>query len=115
MSMKSTRAIPGLPMAVVRALRKLGQDLSVARRRRRLTMALVAERAFVSRNTLARAERGDPGVSIGIYASVLLALGMAERIGDLADPRSDSVGFALDEERLPKRVRHSAKRPRSPS
>jgi hypothetical protein len=72
-------------------------------------MALVSDRAFVSRSTLARVERGDSGVSIGIYASVLFVLGLADRIGDLADPRTDVVGLALEDERLPKRVRLSRK------
>ncbi len=103
--MKSTRALPALPAVVSRSLRKLGQDLSAARRRRRLTMALVADRALVSRNTLTRVERGDPGVSMGIYATVLFVLGLADRIGDLADPGTDQVGLALGEEQLPRRVR----------
>ena len=45
----------------------------------------MAERAFISRSTLVRVEKGDPGVSLGIYASVLFVLGMADRLGDLAD------------------------------
>lgn len=94
-----------LPGPVVRALKKLGHDLSVARRRRRLTMALVAERAFISRLTLARAERGDAGVSLGIYATVLFVFGMADRIGQLADPANDPVGRGLEEEQLPRRIR----------
>lgn len=103
--MKSSRAIAALPSPVLRALRKLGHDLSVARRRRRLTMALVAERAFISRLTLARVERGDPGVSLGIYATVLFVFGMADRVGELADPGRDPVGAGLEEEQLPRRVR----------
>jgi transcriptional regulator with XRE-family HTH domain len=103
--MKSTRALPALPTSDMRGLRKLGQDLSTARRRRRLTMAMVAERALVSRNTLARVERGDPGVSMGIYATVLFVLGMADGVGDLAESGKDPVGIALENERLPKRVR----------
>lgn len=112
--MKSTRAMPALPAAVRRSLEKLGQDLSAARRRRRLTMALVAQRALISRSTLARVERGDPGVSLGIYATVLFVLGMAERVGDLADARADAVGLALAEEQLPKRVRMPRRRPGTP-
>jgi transcriptional regulator with XRE-family HTH domain len=107
--MKASRALPALPLAVSRSLSKLGRDLSAARRRRRLTMALVAERAFISRTTLARVERGEPGVSLGIYATVLFVLGMAERIGELADPRTDAVGMALEDERLPRRIRSSRK------
>ncbi|MCW5750707.1 MAG: helix-turn-helix domain-containing protein [Alphaproteobacteria bacterium] len=103
--MKSSRSQPALPMGVRRALKKLGQDISAARRRRRLSMALMAERAFISRNTLARVEKGDAGVSMGIYASVLFVLGMSDRLGDLADAASDQIGLSLEEERLPRRIR----------
>lgn len=68
-------------------------------------MALMAERAFISRNTLARVEKGDAGVSMGIYASVLFVLGMSDRLGDLADAASDQIGLSLEEERLPRRIR----------
>ena len=70
-------------------------------------MALLAERAFISRNTLTRVEKGDPGVSMGIYASVLFVLGMEDRMGDLADAANDPVGLSLEEERLPRRIRAS--------
>jgi transcriptional regulator with XRE-family HTH domain len=103
--MKRSRARSGLPLAVRRALAKLGEDLSVARRRRRITMATLAERAFISRATLARVERGDAGVSMGIYATVLFVLGMLDRVSSLADAATDRLGQALEEEHLPKRVR----------
>ena len=105
--MKDSRAKKALPLSVRRALTKLGADISVARRRRNLPVALVAERAFVGRNTITRVERGDPGVSIGIYASVLFALGLTERLSDIADPNSDEVGMALESERLPIRARQN--------
>ena len=57
--------------------------------------------------TLHKVEKGQPGVSAGTYATVLFALGMADRLADVADPRHDSVGLALDEERLPQRIRLS--------
>lgn len=102
--MKASRALPALPAPIRHALKKLGRDISAARRRRRLTILLVAERAMVSRNTITRVERGDAGVSIGIYATVLFVLGLSEGLGALADPSSDAVGLGLEEERLPKRV-----------
>jgi transcriptional regulator with XRE-family HTH domain len=68
-------------------------------------MTLLAERAFVARSTLQKVEQGDPGVSLGVYATVLFILGLSERIADLADVGTDSVGLQLDEERLPQRVR----------
>lgn len=73
-------------------------------------MAVMAERAFVARQTVARVERGDPGVSIGIYATVLFALGMTERLAALADATADRLGVMLEDEQLPKRVRGSRRR-----
>ncbi len=65
----------------------------------------MAERAFISRSTLVRVEKGDPGVSLGIYASVLFVLGMADRLGDIVDATRDPIGLSLEEERLPRRIR----------
>ena len=93
------------PIPVRRALRKLGQDIHDARRRRRIPTAVMAERASISRTTLNKIEKGDPGVLLGNYANVLFVLGMAERLGDLADVRTDAVGLQLEEERLPQRIR----------
>jgi hypothetical protein len=92
------------PAAVRRALRKLGEDIHDARRRRRrrLPMAVVAERAFTSRSTLQRVEAGDTGVSIGIYAGVLLALGLLDGLSQIADLSNDAVGQALANAALPK-------------
>ena len=99
------RTTPPMPLPVKRILAKLGADIKAARLRRRITMTLMAERAFVARSTLQKVEQGDPGVSLGVYATVLFILGLSERIADLADVRTDSVGLQLDEERLPQRVR----------
>lgn len=90
------------PAAVRRALRKLGADIHDARRRRRLPMAVVAERAFTSRSTLQRIEAGDTSVSIGIYASVLQALGLLEGLSQVADISNDSIGQSLASAQLPK-------------
>lgn len=68
-------------------------------------METMAERAFVTRKTLLRVERGDPAVAMGTYATVLFSLGMTDRLRDLADPRTDLLGLSLDDERLPQRVR----------
>jgi len=103
--MRNSPSQNALPLVARKALRKLGGDIQVARKRRRLTMTIVAERAFISRNTLTRVERGDPAVALGIYATVLFVLGLAGRLGDLADPLTDDVGLALEGERLPQRAR----------
>ena len=94
-----------VPIPVDRALRKLGHNIRDARRRRRIPVAILAERASVSRTTLNKVEKGEPGVSMGIYATVLFVLGMIDRLADIADTRHDAVGLALEEENLPKRIR----------
>ena|SRR3569623_906516 len=97
---------PHLPSAATRrALRKLGHDIHEARRRRRLPMSVVAERAFTSRGTLQRLEAGDPAVSIGIYAAVLQALGLLDGLAGIADISRDPVGQALASAALPTRAR----------
>ena len=68
-------------------------------------METVAERAFTSRKTLQRIEQGDHGVSIGIYASVLNALGLLDGLTTLADPANDKTGMRLASASLPERVR----------
>ena len=99
------RQIPLLPLAVRRGLKRLGSDLKLARRRRRLTAKMVAERAQISRPTLLRVERGDASVSLGIYATVLWVLGLSDRLTDVAATSTDVVGLSLQDERLPQRVR----------
>ncbi|MEI7668486.1 MAG: hypothetical protein WCJ33_00180 [Pseudomonadota bacterium] len=98
------RTKPPLPLPVQRALSKLGDDLRTARLRRRIPTALMAERAMITRTTLGKVEKGDAGVSLGIYATILFILGMTTRLAELADVRSDSLGLQLEEERLPKRI-----------
>ncbi|MCL2441143.1 MAG: helix-turn-helix transcriptional regulator [Treponema sp.] len=90
---------------VISALQKLGEDICDARRRRNITMALLAERAGINVITLSKIEKGDPGTSIGGYASVLYSLGMIDRIRDIADASRDLTGQMLVNEQLPKRVR----------
>jgi hypothetical protein len=102
-----------LPIPVRHALRKLGHDLRDARRRRRIPVAIAAQRASISRTTLVKIEKGDPGVAIGIYATVLFVMGMVERLADLADPKNDSVGLQLEEENLPQRIRGAQKQKRT--
>lgn len=94
-----------LPLPALKALRKLGKDINDARRRRRMTVNLMAERANVSRATIAKITKGDPTTSIGGYAAVLFVLGMTERLSDVVDATHDLTGRQLDEEKLPQRVR----------
>lgn len=93
------------PPVVRRSLSKFGEDISNARRKRRLTIAMMAERTGVAPNTYRRVEKGDASVAVGVYAMALFALGFGGALGDLVDASRDEIGLQLDEERLPKRVR----------
>lgn len=87
------------------ALQRLGQDVRNARLRRRIAIADLALRAGTSPSTVARLERGDPGVAIGTLADVLVVLGLLERLADLIDVRKDDLGLALSVEHTPRRGR----------
>src|ERR1700675_4479434 len=107
--MRTKKPSDMLPMPVARALRKLGNDIKDARRRRRIPAEIAAARASISRTTLVKIEKGEPGVALGNYAIVLFVLGMTHRLADLADPRNDAVGLQLEEEHLPLRIRRPKK------
>lgn len=102
--MRST-VIDTLPPKVKRALGKLGADIALARRKRRLTVVMMAERLGVAKSTYLKVEKGDPTVAMGAYAMALFVLGAHEGLGDLVDPGQDDQGLLLDAERVPKRVR----------
>ena len=90
---------------VEQALKKLGADIRDARKRRRITTALMAERIGVTRLTLAKIERGEPGVSMGSYAMALYVLGKLDALENMIDRAQDTLGLDLEDERLPQRVR----------
>lgn len=87
------------------ALQRLGRDLRNARLRRGMPVADLAARTGASASTLARLEKGEAGVGLGVLADVLVALGLVDRLADLIDVRSDDLGLALAQDSLPKRGR----------
>jgi len=94
-----------LPLPVERALRKLGADLSLARRRRNLSQAMLAERLGTSVMTVRRMEAGHPGTALQYLARALQVFGELDKINALLDSAQDTVGLILMDERVPKRVR----------
>lgn len=93
-----------LPRAARKALVKLGGDIAVARKKRRFSTISMAKRAFLSRSTYSKIEKGDPTVSIGAYVSVLAILGLVGGVEQLADRRNDALGLDIEEDRLPQRI-----------
>jgi len=94
-----------IPLPTAQALRKLGRDLALARRKRGISTNDMAARLFVSRDTLWRLERGDSTVALGTLATAMFVLNLHDRLANLAAPASDEVALSLDEQRLPQRIR----------
>ena len=90
-----------LPKAV-KSLQSLGQNLKLARIRRRISAAMMCERAGVSHATLTAIEQGKPTVSMAGYMSVLFCLNMHTDIEKVAT--DDVLGRELQDLQLPKRV-----------
>ena len=99
-----------MPLPAVRALRKLGRELALARRKRGFSTADMASRLFVSRDTLWRLERGDSSVALGTLATALFVMQLHGRLADLAAPARDELALRLDEQRLPKRIHRARTR-----
>ena len=82
-----------LPRKVQKELELMGEQIKLARKRRRLSLAMIAERAQCTQLTVMRVEKGSPTVSIGIYARILYALGLDEHL--LLVGQNDKAGEAL--------------------
>jgi len=94
-----------VPLPVVRAIRKLGADLALGRRRRHISQASLAERIQASVSTVRRMEKGDLRVPIHFHARVLQVLGELDALAGLLDTARDDIGLALMDEKLPRRIR----------
>lgn len=94
--MKRTNAI--LLPRLAKMLAEMGGDIKLARLRRKLTTEQVAERAGISRSTLWQVEKGEPSVSLGIYAQVLFVLGLEKDILQIAS--NDILGRKLQDAEL---------------
>lgn len=93
---KSPLALESLPPAVTKALATLGENLAIARVRRRESQRAWARRLGVSVPTLIRLERGDAGVGMGIYATALWLMGRIAALPDLAAPAEDRGALESD-------------------
>ena len=108
--MRTSRSSVVLPIPVRHALRKLGHDIKDARRRRRIPMAIAAQRASISKPTLHQGGAGRSRASRS-EATPRSFLSWAWPTGwrDLAAPKNDPVGLQLEEENLPQRIRGARK------
>ena len=96
-----------LPRKLEQKMQVVGEQIKLARLRRNMSVAQVAERATCSPLTVSRIEKGAPTVAIGIYLRVLYALQLDDDILSLA--KDDELGRALQDMNLPQRERASKK------
>lgn len=94
-----------LPLEVASAIQRVGDNIRMARVRRRLSQEELAQACAVSRKTLYALERGAPGATLATAFSVLWKLGLLNTAAPLADPDADEHGKILEAARQPKRVR----------
>jgi transcriptional regulator with XRE-family HTH domain len=94
-----------LPADVIDRLLKLAERIRLARKRRGWTVAEMAEKAGINRNTVTALELGKPSVSVSAYLSVLWVLGLDRTLDAVADPDKDTHGKTLEAARRPQRVR----------
>lgn len=85
-----------MPPAAAEALRRLGENLAIARVRRKESQRLWAQRLGVSVPTLIRMEQGDAGVGVGIYATALWLIGRVAALPELAAPQHDQGALEMD-------------------
>lgn len=88
-------------------LESMGEQIKLARLRRDLSSEQVAERAGIARGTLIKVEKGDEGVSMGVYFRVLISLGLGQDILLLA--KDDELGRKLQDAKLVVKERASKK------
>lgn len=93
---KSSVVAESLPPAAASALRQLGENLAIARARRKESQRSWAQRIGVSVPTLIRLEKGDPTVSMGAYASALWLMGRVQALADAATPAADLGALERD-------------------
>lgn len=109
-SMQNTKAnsLP-LPLPVERAIVKLGGDLALARRRRHISQASMAERIGASLSTIRRMEKGDVRVPLHFIARAIQLFGELERFANLMDTALDDIGLTIMDQQLPQRIRKKNK------
>jgi transcriptional regulator with XRE-family HTH domain len=94
-----------LPPIAVKALRELGENIAIARLRRREPQRAWAERIGVSVPTYVRLEKGDPSVSIAAYAAALWLMGRVQALPEVAAPHNDLTALEQDVRAARKRER----------
>ena len=98
-----------VPLPVERAIKKLGNDLALARRRRHVSQDSLATRIGASLSTVKRMEKGDVRIPLHFIARALHVFGELDRLTSLIDTAKDDIGLTLADAQLPQRVRRKTR------
>lgn len=99
MGRKTSKPLP----VIQRRLKEIGENIRLARLRRKFSAEIVAQRAGMSRNTLRAIEHGNPSVAFGAYVNVLFTLGLEKDLSLIG--RDDELGRKLQDAELPVKAR----------
>jgi transcriptional regulator with XRE-family HTH domain len=103
-----------LPIPVERAILKLGNDVSLARRRRHISQISLAQRIGASISTVRRMEKGDARIPIHFYVRAMQLFGVLDAFEQVLDTARDDIGLTLMDSQLPLRIRGKNKSKATP-
>ena len=109
---KPSSAADQLPASAAKALADLGENLALARQRRKESLRAWASRMAVSVPTLMRMEKGDPSVGMGVYATALWLMGRHSALPEVAAPALDLNALEQDIEAVRQRGRRLSRKPK---
>ncbi|MFH2092134.1 MAG: helix-turn-helix domain-containing protein [Pseudomonadota bacterium] len=101
---KNKKIVNALPPMIKQRLETLGKNIEIARKRRGFSQEYLSRLAMVNRNTIRRLEKGDPGVSMALVATVLWVLQLDENMDNLAHPDQDQVGLSFAKASMKNRI-----------
>ena len=107
---KPSPAKEALPASLRDILRQLGQNIRIARKRRRMSLRELAERALLTIPTVQRVELHPEKVGLTVLAQILFVLNLADGLKGIADPGLDSIGQSMEINRLPKHSQQPKRR-----
>jgi transcriptional regulator with XRE-family HTH domain len=97
--------VKAMPKACCTQMVNFGENIRLARTRRKIRQEDMAKRIAISVKTYRKIESGDPTVAVGLYASALFMLGISEDFSSLVDPAKDRIGMSMERRNMPERIR----------
>ncbi|MGD0960321.1 MAG: helix-turn-helix transcriptional regulator [Methylomonas sp.] len=97
--------VKALPKSCRNQMAALGENIRLARIRRKIRQEDMAKRIAISVKTYRKIENGDATVAMGLYLSALFMLGLSEDFSALADPAKDRIGLSMERRNMPERIR----------